>query len=203
MNVAVNFRKQYGAFFAAAALFLAAALTVAAPVKEARPSAGPALMDLPDVNLERANSSSELASVIAARPLFSASRRPTSTAGAEEDGIGDYRLAGVFIDKSTRKAFFVPNSGATGKWVAAGERVGGWRVIALGKGRVELSRGAETRTLTIGHAPTLTPEQISQARAATPIYLSAGSVESPNEIEARRKALNALFAQENENGDDQ
>lgn len=186
-----------------AAFFAGAAYLLSAPVALQAPELGDAaLAPVPSLDAASPGDFSVAIGAILSRPLFSKGRRAAAGPAGDEASLGEFRLAGAIANLRVSKALFVPTnpSGDAGKgrWVAVGEDIAGWRVEAIEAGRVTLSRGGESTTLSISKRRALTPKQASQARAATPIT-STGVKPTPEAIEARINAFKESLAK---NGQD-
>lgn len=181
-----------------AALFAAAAYFLFAPVKLRAPDLSDApLAPVPSLDAASIEDFSSTVGAIVSRPLFSKGRRAAVGPEGDNASLGEYRLAGAIANRRTNKALFAPTnpSGDAGKgrWVAVGEEIAGWRVEAIDAGRVTLSRGGESTTLSISKRRALSPKEASQARAATPIR-STGVKPTSEAIEARINAFKESLA---------
>lgn len=163
------------------------------------------LAPLPSLTEPKQSVAPKTQEIIIERPLFSPGRRPAASGSSEEVVLGNYRLAGTLSNNRVQKALFVltvpVGSPGAGKWLAVDDSLGEWRILSIESGRVVLTRGAETTTLSLSHARALSPKEASQLRAATPIRRSGGARESAAVVEARRAALKALFEKEGDSGD--
>ena len=92
-----------------------------------------------------------------ARPLFSRSRRPVTTAAA---GPRQPRLAGIVVGPSGARAIFAGENDARGIVAGVGQQAGDWKVLAIATGSVQVSGPAGLRTLR--------PSRDPNAAAATP-----------------------------------
>jgi hypothetical protein len=181
-----------------AALLACAAFLLIAPAKAPAPELGDtALAPVPSLDASSGADISAAAGAILSRPLFSKGRRAAAGPAGENSSLGEFRLAGAIANRRVSKALFVPTnqSGDAGKgrWVAVGEEIAGWRVQTIEAGRVNLSRGAESTTLSISKRRALTPKQAAQARAATPIR-TTGVKPTAEAIEARINAFKESLA---------
>lgn len=79
-----------------------------------------------------------------ARPLFSPSRRPAAVAQA---GPQQPRLTGIVLGPAGARAIFAGAGEARGTIAAVGQQAGGWRVLAIGAGGVQVSGPSGVRTL--------------------------------------------------------
>lgn len=83
---------------------------------------------------------------IAARPLFSPSRRPFVAPEEEEapapaQSLPEVQLIGVLMTEQQRAALVQHADGGDPSWVREGTRVGGWRVERIDESRVHLRAG--------------------------------------------------------------
>jgi hypothetical protein len=87
---------------------------------------------------------------IAARPLFSASRRPfvpeSDAAEIPQDENIAIELVGTLLTERGRAALLQPQ-GQNARWVLAGEQVAGWQVVAIERDQVQLRLDEEAKTL--------------------------------------------------------
>ncbi|MGH6942672.1 MAG: type II secretion system protein N [Geminicoccaceae bacterium] len=88
---------------------------------------------------------------IAARPLFSESRRPfvsPKPEAAADPPATDQRieLVGTLLTGKTRAALLQPE-GQDARWLREGEQVAGWQVERIEADRIMLGDGKETKTL--------------------------------------------------------
>jgi hypothetical protein len=87
---------------------------------------------------------------IAARPLFSASRRPfVAEANAEQepqDSSIAIELIGTLLTEEGRAALLQPQ-GQNARWVHAGEQIAGWQVVSVDRDQVSLRQDEEAKTL--------------------------------------------------------
>jgi general secretion pathway protein N len=92
----------------------------------------------------------QLFAEIAARPLFSESRRPFVPESEPEDKPQDDNIAielvGTLLTKQGRAALLQPQ-GQNAQWVLAGEQVAGWEVVTIERDQVELRLDEEAKTL--------------------------------------------------------
>ncbi|HVH79352.1 MAG TPA: hypothetical protein VM782_08175, partial [Stellaceae bacterium] len=87
---------------------------------------------------------------IAERPLFTPSRRVSSSAAATTLGPSiesRYRLLGIVVTGPKKKAFFA--EGARRSEVAEGDILDGWRVKEIGRDRVRLTSPSGEATLVL------------------------------------------------------
>ena len=87
---------------------------------------------------------------IAARPLFSKSRRPfvpDSETGKElpDESIA-IELVGTFLSEPGRAAL-LQLQGENARWLRAGERMGGWQVDTIERNQVRLRMDDQVKTL--------------------------------------------------------
>jgi Tfp pilus assembly protein PilP len=83
---------------------------------------------------------------IAARPLFSPSRRPFVAPEEEEapapaQSLPEVQLIGVLMTEQQRAALVQDAEGGDPSWVREGTTVGGWRVERIDESRVHLRAG--------------------------------------------------------------
>jgi hypothetical protein len=87
---------------------------------------------------------------IAARPLFSVSRRPFVAESDAEENLQDESIAielvGTLLTAQGRAALLQPQ-GQNARWVLAGEQVAGWQVVAIERDQVKLRLDEEAKTL--------------------------------------------------------
>lgn len=87
---------------------------------------------------------------IAARPLFSATRRPfvpeSGAADNPQDANSAIELVGTLLTEQGRAALLQPQ-GENARWVLAGERIAGWQVVTIERDRVRLRLDEEAKTL--------------------------------------------------------
>jgi hypothetical protein len=87
---------------------------------------------------------------IAARPLFSATRRPfVPEPGAAEnpqDANIAIELVGTLLTEQGRAALLQPQ-GQNARWVLAGEQIAGWQVVTIERDQVRLRLDDEAKTL--------------------------------------------------------
>ena len=87
---------------------------------------------------------------IAARPLFSASRRPFVPESDTDDSLQDERIAielvGTLLTEAGRAALLQPQ-GQNARWLRAGERIAGWRVETIQRDQVRLRSDDAAQTL--------------------------------------------------------
>lgn len=87
---------------------------------------------------------------IAARPLFSQSRRPfvAATEGEEQLAVESIaiELVGTLLTEQGRAALLQPQ-GQNARWLRAGERIAGWRIDAIERDQVRLRSDDEAKTL--------------------------------------------------------
>jgi hypothetical protein len=87
---------------------------------------------------------------IAARPLFSATRRPfVPERGAAEnpqDANIAIELVGTLLTEQGRAALLQPQ-GENARWVLAGEQIAGWQVVTIERDEVRLRLDEEAKTL--------------------------------------------------------
>jgi hypothetical protein len=87
---------------------------------------------------------------IAARPLFSASRRPfvpesDADANLQNESIA-IELVGTLLADQGRAALLQPQ-GQNARWVLAGEQIAGWQVVTIERNQVRLRLDEEAKTL--------------------------------------------------------
>lgn len=87
---------------------------------------------------------------IAARPLFSASRRPFVPESAADESLqeesGAIELVGTLLTQQGRTALLQPQ-GQNARWVMAGDRIAGWQVVTIQRDQVRLRLDEEAKTL--------------------------------------------------------
>jgi hypothetical protein len=87
---------------------------------------------------------------IAARPLFSASRRPLVPESAAAENPQNESIAieliGTLLTESEGAALLHPQ-GQEPRWVLAGEPIAGWEVVAIERGQVRLRLHEKAKTL--------------------------------------------------------
>jgi hypothetical protein len=87
---------------------------------------------------------------IAARPLFSASRRPfvseDQPAENPQDESVAIELVGTLLTGQGRAALLQPQ-GQNARWVLAGQQIAGWQVVAIQRDEVSLRLDDEAKTL--------------------------------------------------------
>jgi hypothetical protein len=87
---------------------------------------------------------------IAARPLFSASRRPFVPESEADEQPHDENIAlelvGTLLTEQGRAALLQPQ-GQNAQWVLAGEQVAGWEVVTIERDRVKLRLDEEAKSL--------------------------------------------------------
>lgn len=161
------------------------------------------LVAVPEIPESFGDDAENAAVMILSRPLFVEGRQAIVAEGGN-DALGDLRLAGTISTASVKKALFrkADETGPSGRgrWIGLGEEVAAWRIVAIEAGAVVLKRGGEQIVLTISKRKTLTPKQISQMRAATPILPSAIAQPSQAEIDARGEQLKEALAKLSESG---
>lgn len=199
-------RKLPAAMSLGAAATATAAAAWLAFVPSAPPKAEPAenaLVTVPEIPETFGADAETAAARILSRPLFVEGRQAIVADGGN-DALGDLRLAGTISTATVKKALFrkADETGVAGRgrWVGIGEEAAGWRIVAVESGAVVLQRGGEQIVLTVSKRKSLTPKQISQKRAATPILPSAIAKPSPAEIDARQEKLNEALAKLGESG---
>jgi hypothetical protein len=87
---------------------------------------------------------------IAARPLFSDSRRPfvpesEPEVKAQDESVA-IELVGTLLTEQGRAALLQPQ-GQNAQWVLAGEQVAGWQVVTIERDQVSLRLDEEAKTL--------------------------------------------------------
>lgn len=87
---------------------------------------------------------------IAARPLFSESRRPFVFESEAEEELPDESIAielvGTLLTERGRAALLQPQ-GQNARWLLAGERIAGWQVDTIERDQVKLRLDDEAKTL--------------------------------------------------------
>ncbi|HBK90281.1 MAG TPA: hypothetical protein DDZ68_01280 [Parvularcula sp.] len=187
---------------AAAAAAAGAWLALAPPAEVSAGAAEAELAPVPEIP-KSFGDDAEAAVTILSRPLFVEGRQATAAEGVN-DAIGDLRLAGTISTAKVKKALFrqADETGASGRgrWIGIGEEAAGWRIVAVEAGTVVLQRGGEQIVLTVSKRKSLTPKQISQKRAATPILPSEIAQPTQSEIDAREEKLKEALARLSEGG---
>ncbi len=158
------------------------------------------LAPVPVIDREIAGDYSTLAAIIVSRPLFVEGRQAALSVDGAGSALGELRLAGTIANSRVKKALFrelaESGEGKRGVWVGVGEEISGWRVIAIEAGRTTLRRGQEEVVLSISKRKALTPKQVSQLRAATPITPSertnVGRAASQARAEELKETLSRL-----------
>jgi hypothetical protein len=82
--------------------------------------------------------------IIAARPLFSPSRRPVAAQAAEPKApapLPPLELIGVLLTDIQQAALIRPRDGGAAAWVRENEAVAGWRIEKIERNRVHLRAG--------------------------------------------------------------
>jgi hypothetical protein len=96
--------------------------------------------------------------IIAARPLFSPSRRPVvamqvaAAAPATRESLPPLELIGVLLTDEQRRALIRPLDGNGPSWVREGEVMAGWRIEAIERSRVHLRAGDRLEVLELRRA---------------------------------------------------
>lgn len=184
-----------------AVLFAAAAIFVLAPsARYQAETANVKLAAVPALDTGYGVDFSELVQTTLARPLFVQGRSAVAGESSDNAALGEMRLAGTIANARIRKALFAfaaPSAEQRkGRWIGIGEEIAGWRVQTIDAGVVVLARGGEQATLALSKRRALTPKQISQARAATPILSTSSPSTSKAAVETRadsiRDALSTL-----------
>lgn len=92
----------------------------------------------------------QLFAEIAARPLFSATRRPfvpeSGAAANPQDANIAIELVGTLLTEQGRAALLQPQ-GDNARWVLAGEQIAGWQVVTIERDQVRLRLDEEAKTL--------------------------------------------------------
>jgi hypothetical protein len=92
----------------------------------------------------------QLFAEIAARPLFSVSRRPFVPESEPDEKPQDesvsIELVGTLLTEQGRAALLQPQ-GQNAQWVLAGEQVAGWQVVTIERNQVSLRLDEEAKTL--------------------------------------------------------
>ena len=92
----------------------------------------------------------DLFAEIAARPLFSPSRRPfvpeDEPAANLQDESSAIELVGTLLTEQGRAALLQPQ-GQDARWVLAGQQIAGWQVVAIQRDEVSLRLDDEAKTL--------------------------------------------------------
>ena len=87
---------------------------------------------------------------IAARPLFSATRRPfvpeRGAAANPQDANIAIELVGTLLTEQGRAALLQPQ-GDNARWVLPGEQIAGWQVVTIERDQVRLRLDEEAKTL--------------------------------------------------------
>jgi general secretion pathway protein N len=144
----------------------------AAPTPETEAAGAAPLRAEPPLPAARPEIGSQFDAMMAtifARPLFSATRRPSARdAGpAADTAFDDNRLAGIVTEPGHRFAIFAP-TGAKPVVVSEGDTVSGWRVESINPREVSLSGPGGTKTLQPKIDPNLVPPTPPPMAAATP-----------------------------------
>jgi hypothetical protein len=98
---------------------------------------------------QRSSQLDELVATALARPLFSATRRPSqqvASNSATDPGLASTRLTGIVTAPGRRLAIFVV-TGAKPLTLVEGETVSGWHIESITPRQVSLSGLGETKTL--------------------------------------------------------
>lgn len=157
------------------ALIVAHQLTTSfplAPTVTAAPSSAPALKLAerpPPPRLPDADAVDE----IAARPLFSESRRPYEPPAIPTEAAPEpsrpslpLELAGIFLTE-TDQAALIMVSGEAPEWLRPGELIDGWRIEAIEQKQVRLRKGARDQVLHLREdIAVVRPGGLSTARQA-------------------------------------
>jgi hypothetical protein len=109
--------------------------------------------------------------VIAARPLFSTSRRPFVTAQAEAlpaaaADLPPLELIGVLLTDQRRAALIRPLDGTPPGWMREDEIVAGWRLERIERGRVHLRAGDRLEVVELRADTTVPPAARTERRKA-------------------------------------
>lgn len=189
----------------AAILFAAAAFFVLAPLaRHEVQTADVKLAAAPDLGAGYGTDFPELVRTTLARPLFVRGRSAAIGESGDSAALGDMRLAGTIANARIRKALFAvadPSSEPRkGRWLGVGEEIAGWRIQTIDAGVVVLARGGERATLALSKRRALTPKQISQARAATPILSTSSPSTSKEAIEKRAESIRDALSRLDQNG---
>lgn len=110
--------------------------------------------------------------IIAARPLFSPSRRPFVAAQAEEvpqetpESLPPLELIGVLLTDQQRAALIRPLDGSAPAWVREDEAMAGWRVDRIERSRVHLSAGDRIESVELRADTAVPPEARPKRRKA-------------------------------------
>jgi hypothetical protein len=137
-----------------------------APTVTAAPPGAPVL-DLPAQPALPRSPDAEAPELIAARPLFSANRRPyvappaLPAAVEPEPGrpVLPIELAGTFMTDTDQAALLLV-AGGSPAWLRRGQLIDGWRIEAIEQDRVQLSKAGQQRILELradGAVPRTTP----------------------------------------------
>jgi hypothetical protein len=108
----------------------------------------------------------DLFAEIAARPLFSPSRRPfvpedEPAANLRDESIA-IELVGTLLTAQGRAALLQPQ-GQDAQWVLAGQQIAGWQVVTIERDEVNLRLDEEARTLALRtSAPPLDTTETSE-----------------------------------------
>jgi len=125
-------------------------------------SVGSTRHDSPPLPQVRSARTGDPLAVSLARPLFSATRRPSSGPAEPTPGdLGGNRLAGIVIEPDRRLAIFVVTGGKP-LTLAEGESVNGWQIENITPSEVSLIGRGGTKTL----QPTLDPNPPPRALLA-------------------------------------
>jgi hypothetical protein len=78
--------------------------------------------------------------VILERPVFSETRRPRGTGGAQATPI-DFTLLGVVISDRQRSALIRTGKGEAVQWLTESEDIAGWKLVQIASDRIVVRRG--------------------------------------------------------------
>ena len=110
--------------------------------------------------------------IIAARPLFSPSRRPFVATEADEappeapESLPPLELIGVLLTDQQRAALIRPLDGSAASWVREEESVAGWRLDRIERSRVHLSADDRIETVELRADTAVPPEARPKRRKA-------------------------------------
>jgi hypothetical protein len=124
-----------------------------APTVTAAPPGAPTL-DLAERPAPPRAPADDAVEQIAARPLFSASRRPYGPPPVPiEDAVlepirpaSPLELAGIYLTETDRAALLLV-AGGTPEWLRKGQLIEGWRIEAIEQDRVQLRKGERQQVL--------------------------------------------------------
>jgi hypothetical protein len=136
----------------------------------ALPEAAPRANVAPVAHRQPSLRVNELLETALARPLFSSTRRPAQSAGADgaaDTDLSDKRLAGIVTAPGHHIAIFAVND-AKPLTLTEGENVSGWRIETIGPIEVSLSGPGGYKTLRPKPDPTLAQSLGTVAGAQPP-----------------------------------